>query len=322
MTAADGTRQGEHLLKVLLSNIDEPIFSNVFAVGLREMQELGTLSDGDAAEFLYNLSAGVDRVSLVDVLGELETSRNRILDRSGGPCQVAQLLAEREKLRQDIEQLDDLMRRYGQLAGEQLLLDREIARLEEEKTRTDYELRVVELAIGLGDSWRRRAAMDDELAALGPQSPMPEDAVGRLDALNGHMRKCQQQVDELRHQRRDLRSEGSALSISDALRRQAPRIEAMQEQLPWIAALQGQVGGLEKEIADARAAIAAELKQLGLDGGEGPPLLPALSARSMALLRSAARAIGPCRQRVAQARQSAAAAEEAARRWPRGSTPP
>ena len=57
-TAADGTRQGEHLLKVLLSNIDEPIFNNVFAVGLREMQELGTLSDTDAAELLYNLSAG------------------------------------------------------------------------------------------------------------------------------------------------------------------------------------------------------------------------------------------------------------------------
>ena len=197
------------MLKVLLSNIDEKIFSNIFAVGLREMQELGTLSDGEAAEFLYNLSAGVDRVSLVDVLRELESSRNRILDRNGGPCQVAQLLAEREKLRQEIEQLDDLMHRYGQLAAGRLQLDREVARLEEEKNTAEYESRVIELAIGLRDRWRRRDAMDDELAALGPQAPLPPDAIRRLDALNARIRKHQQQREELRRQRQELRSEAA-----------------------------------------------------------------------------------------------------------------
>ena len=96
----------------------------------------------------------------------------------------------------------------------------------------------------------------------------------------------------------------------------------MQEQVPWIAALQGHVGGLEKEITDTSAAIAAELKQLGLDGGEGPLLLPSLSARSMALLRSAARAIGPCRQRVVQAHSPPRLPRRRPRRWPRRSTPP
>ena len=43
LTAPDGTRQGEHFIKVLLSNVDEPVFNNVFAVGLREIQELATL---------------------------------------------------------------------------------------------------------------------------------------------------------------------------------------------------------------------------------------------------------------------------------------
>jgi len=90
-------RQGEHVVKVLLSNIDETIFNNIFAVGLREMQELGALSDTAAAELLYNLSAGLDRISLVEVMGELETSRNRILDRSGGPCQIVQLLPSAKK---------------------------------------------------------------------------------------------------------------------------------------------------------------------------------------------------------------------------------
>ncbi|HEY4760791.1 MAG TPA: AAA family ATPase, partial [Thermoguttaceae bacterium] len=80
ITAPDGTRQGEHLVKLLLSNIDEAIFNNVFAVELRELQELATLSDTEAAELLYNLTAGLDRISLVDVMSDLEVSRNLILD--------------------------------------------------------------------------------------------------------------------------------------------------------------------------------------------------------------------------------------------------
>jgi uncharacterized protein YhaN len=313
LTAADGTRQGEHMLKVLLSNIDEQIFSNIFAVGLREMQELGTLSDGEAAEFLYNLSAGVDRVSLVDVLRELESSRNRLLDRGGGPCQVAQLLAEREKIRQEIEQLDDLMHRYGQLAVGRLQLDREVARLEEEKNAAEYESRVVELALGLRDRWRRRAELDDELAALGPQSPLPPDAIARLDALNARIRKHQQQRDELGRQRQELRGEGAHLAVNEALRRQAPRIEAMQEQLPWIAALEGQVAAAEKESAELSAAVADEHKRLGLDERGTAVALPSLSPRTLGGLRTAARAVLACRRQRAEARQAAAAAQEAAR---------
>lgn len=99
LVGADGSRHGEQLLESLLSGVDEAIFNNVFAVGLRELQELGTLSDTDAATLLYSLSIGLDRVSLVEVMHELNGSRDRILDRCGGPCQIAQLLAERDKLR-------------------------------------------------------------------------------------------------------------------------------------------------------------------------------------------------------------------------------
>ena len=108
LVASDGTMQGEHLLKVLLCNIDEPIFQNVFAIGLQELQELGTLSDTEAASLLYSLSAGLDRIVLVDVMRELENSRNRLLDAQGQPSRVARLYAQREKLRDELAGFADL----------------------------------------------------------------------------------------------------------------------------------------------------------------------------------------------------------------------
>ncbi|MBN1589719.1 MAG: AAA family ATPase, partial [Pirellulales bacterium] len=71
VAAADGTRHGEPFVGTLLSGVDEPTFNHVFAVGLREIQELGTLGDLEAAALLFRLSAGLDRVSLVDVMREL-----------------------------------------------------------------------------------------------------------------------------------------------------------------------------------------------------------------------------------------------------------
>ncbi len=70
----DGTRQADAHLRRLLHDVDETIYQNVFAVGLHELQELGTLTDSQAARWLYVLTAGLDRVSLCNVLTELETS--------------------------------------------------------------------------------------------------------------------------------------------------------------------------------------------------------------------------------------------------------
>src|SRR5262249_11815337 len=63
--ASDGTVQGDPHLERLLHDVDEQTFENVFAVGLRELQELGTLNDLEAARWLYELTAGMDRVSIL-----------------------------------------------------------------------------------------------------------------------------------------------------------------------------------------------------------------------------------------------------------------
>jgi DNA repair exonuclease SbcCD ATPase subunit len=251
-------------MKVLLSNVDEPVFNNVFAVGLTEIQELATLSDTEAAELLYSLSAGLDRVSLVEVLRELANSRNRLLDASGGSSQVTQLLEEQEKIRADIEELGSINRRWGHLAAERDQLHREITQWEEDAHRTENAARAIDLALSLRDRWAQRAALDEQLSLLGPMKAMPEDAVERLNALNARIQKHEQRLDQLAQEREGAKREFSTLAINEALWRQAARIEAFKEQEPWIAQLQGQIGQLQSEIAASESELAAEYDSLGL----------------------------------------------------------
>ncbi|MGD0896494.1 MAG: AAA family ATPase [Thermoguttaceae bacterium] len=312
ITAADGTRQGEHMIRLLLSNLDEPIFNNVFAVGLREIQELGALGDTEAAELLYGISAGLDRVSLVEVMRELETSRNRILDRGGGPCLVAGLLADREKLRQEIEELESLGSRYGRLAAQRSNLDRDVMRLEEERNAAQQQLHVIELAIGLRDRWIRRAALDGELSAMGPQPPMPPDGVRRLDVLAARFDRRREALERLDGQRKGLRREAAGLEVNAALARQAARIEALLEQEPWLAAVEGQAAAIEKDLADLGESLAAEWKRLGLGQTADAESLGRLSPRALRRLRGPARSLEKVVNTAHRADRDAAAARDTA----------
>ena len=309
LTAPDGTRQGEHFLKVLLSNVDEAVFNNVFAIGLREIQELSTLGDTDAAELLYNLTVGLDRVSLVDVLRELETSRNRLLDVEGRPCLVLQLSAERQKLLAEIEELSSINQRYTRLAAELGGINAEITRLEEEANRAERLAEVMDLAAAVRDRWQRRAELDEQLAALGPPRDMPPRAIERLDSLNSRIDERRQRIDHIARQRKELRSEFASLAINEALRRQTARIEAIVEQEPWIARLQSEIGELEAETGKLESELTAEAARLGLSNVH--VALPSPSSGELRSLRAPARALRESLGRLNEAKQEAESARSA-----------
>jgi uncharacterized protein YhaN len=309
LVAADGTRQGEHFVKVLLANVDEAVFNNVFAVGLREVQELAALSDTEAAELLYSLTAGLDRVSLVEVLRELESSRNRLLDAAGRPCQIGQLLAEREKLRAEIDELGAINHRFYQLAAERDQLHAEVTLLEEEANRIERLARTADLAAAVRDRWTQREALDEQLATLGPMKVMPERAVERLDALTARVQKHQERLDRFVRRRGELRREFADLKLNDSLWRQSARIAALREQEPWIAQLQRQIGDLEKEIADLSSELVAEGQRLGLDAAAATP---DLSSKKLASLRPPARLLSESHARWKEAKQAVQMARQSA----------
>ena len=71
------------LIRDLLGGIGPDVFRSVFTVGLGELQRLNQLNATDAADFLYDMTTGYDRVSLGSVLRSITTGRELILDANG-----------------------------------------------------------------------------------------------------------------------------------------------------------------------------------------------------------------------------------------------
>ncbi len=313
LEAPDGTRQGGHLLKVLLANVDEAIFNNVFAVGLDELHALRALDDTEAASLLYSLSAGLDRVALVDVLEGLESSREQLLRADGRPCRITELYAEREKLRAELGQLDERTHRYLRLTAEREQLEREAARLEEDVNQLRYDARVLEIAAVVGDRWAQRAQLDERLRAMGRFDALPEGAVEQLDAVTASLAKGNARMSQLREAWDQLRAEAGELKPNKALCRLGPRIEALGEQTAWIMTLQSRGSELETEITDLEAQLAAEQSRFGLGKQAGGEAIPTLTSHSLRVLRDPARELRRCRQRKEEAEGQAATASEKAR---------
>jgi len=306
VTGADGFQHGHELLQAILCNVDEAIFNNVFAVGLEELQELATLNDTEAAALLYNLSVGLDRVSLIEVMRELHGSRNRLLDAAGGPSQVVQLMAEREKLQAEIEHLGALGGRYARLAAERDQLDRETAQLEDESRQLGRQLRILELAQAVRPRIEKRRVLADQLAALGPVDDFPEADVDRLERLNAALQKRQGQWEELLHHWEQVRREAEAQIVDAAVLRQAPRIEALAEQEDWLRSLEERTLELETEVAATESEWKTHCDHLHLPEGS----VPTFSPRALAALRPVAKEVRRCTQRLEEARAQVAAGEE------------
>jgi uncharacterized protein YhaN len=295
-----GARQGQHILGSLLSGIDEPIFNNVFAVGLRELQELGTLDDTEAAAHLYKLTSGLDRVSLIDVMRQLESARNQILAADGSRSQLIELIDQRDALRAEIKELAASGQRWMHLAAGRADLQEELVRLEENIDRMERESRAVEVAIQVREDWKQRSDTTQKLEKLGRPVQLPERAVERIDAIQAEIAESRETVEQIRRRRRVIVEEATAQPINRLLWTHAGRIEALCEHAPWIGSLENQVQHLHEEIDELQQTLHAQWERLGLTPTEMPEITPELSHRTLTALRGPARAVQDAQQRIQQ----------------------
>ncbi|MGV3483015.1 MAG: AAA family ATPase [Planctomycetaceae bacterium] len=316
VTGQDGLAQGQHRLSSLLGQIDEAIFVNVFAIGIRELQELSTLDDTSAADELYKLSSGLDRVSLVDVMRSLRTGRKKLVGKSKTDDEdatvLAALISKREKLRDEVEHLTRGGRRWTELATQRRSQASEIDQLAERLAAWEKESRCVEIGSSVYESWTKRAEVLREIAETENKSLLPEDAPGQLVQIEAVMEERRAKLEEVKAKRRELRTKAETLPLSRRLIDLQGKIEAASEQATWVEALQDQISKLDQQIEKAKQQVEADAERLGMDAEDreallkgGDSSLPDLSRQTLAALGTPAKQVKQSLFLLKQARQEA-----------------
>lgn len=296
-----GLDRSAAVLDSLLSGVDEPTYNNVFSVGLRELQELGTLDDTDAADLLYQLTTGLDRVSLVDVTRRLNQARDRLLAPIEASGEIVALAGELERLQRQTNQHAESGEKWCALQHQLAELDSRLHELTDTRSRLDDAVSLTDLALRIRPLWVKLRSLDTQLETLGPAPAVPDRSLDRLRALRGSIEQSRGEVEEIRIRRRAIRQEADSQRINRALWRDAARIEALAEYADWIASLQSEthqlradIRVLETRLTDAPAPTSADMNDLPAAD------LPEVSAATLATLRGPARAVKEETARIKQ----------------------
>lgn len=296
VTTADGEEQGDRLLREALEQIDEPTFNNIFAVGLREVQELATLSDTAAAQWLYRLTSGLDRISLYDVIHMLASTRVRLLNSSDEKSEIRTLVDRRDQLRDELEELIVKGRRWAQSAAKLRELADEVDQRQVETKRVEARARRLETAIGVKPLWLKRIKVDDQLEQYTGLQPLGADALDRLDELNKRVEGHERQRDILRGQRHQLRDEAQRLGINETLVANGHRLEALVEQQDWLQGVDRLAAALADEVAQLEKRLTSENERLAHEWTGAGAIPPRITREIVEQLTPQARAMEAAEQ--------------------------
>jgi uncharacterized protein YhaN len=246
--APDGSRQGEHLLKTLLYDVEEPLFNGVFCIGLQELQRLGILDDTSAASMLYNLSIGGPSISMVDVMDSLTQSRLSVLDPKGETDVVRRLMKDREEILEELGSIPQRLRTYERSVSSLDRLNKELSGLREETSALKERLNVLETANKVKDSWRRRGKMEDALHKAGEVRPVSEKSLRELGRIQEQLTESNRKVEQLRSDREAVLEAIAEYEVQYELLEYGPTIRGILSREPWRRKTQGIVDRLQADI--------------------------------------------------------------------------
>lgn len=276
IVAPDGSRQSRTQLEALLEGVDRYTYNNIFAVGLREIQLLATLDDSHAAQKIYELTSGLDRISLAEVVRRLEISREALISHDGADCIIDQLLDQHHSLKKEVDELRTATQQWGQVLQQQRSAVAQIEQLQHKSAAITERVEFVELAEDLRGDVERRETLSVKIDDAGEIPDVAEERLNHLNQLRERVSRRKGRCTELRSQYKALFTEHESIPLNRELSRHAARVDALGEQRHWIVAIRKQIAGVQDEIEDVNREIEAAWDNTGvtLNQGRRPDLTP------------------------------------------------
>lgn len=303
-----GEQRDPAKLDDLLAGVDEPTYNNVFAIGLKEIQELGSLDETAAADYLYKLTSGLDRVSLIDVIRETVAARVSLLtEEQGAASRIPDLVARRAELKFQLAKHAEATRRWCDVATLRQNLAEEATLLEKQIADIEAGSHVLRAALDVQSVWNLRADVQRQLDLLKDVRQLPDKAVEKLEECLKRIAQCKGRLKKLRSRRDEYRRDLESLEVNRLLLGHASRIEALHDQAQWIMSLDDGLAKLREEVKRLDDEIEAAVTGFSKSAGSGS--LDELPRETVAVLRRPAQAIREENEKLEKAKQEAADAK-------------
>lgn len=240
-------------LRELLCGVSAEVFNNVFAIGLPELQELGTLNGDEIADAIYGDSLAPAGRRLLRAIERARQHRDELYDAGNGRGQLAELLELDRELGAEIRDLAGQRDEYERLSARRETLAADVADMRSRKAGMHSQLRGHRFMEHVWGPWRQVQEYQEALARIPDASRFPRNGLQQLAKWNEQISSTSRCRNALKEEVKQLKSRAGNLRIDAAALRNATGIRT----------LSAQKNRIERTLAEHRecAATVAELKQ-------------------------------------------------------------
>ncbi len=263
ITSMDARPAPSALLENILNGVEESIFEKVFAIGLREIQELGTLQDGEVADRIYGLTLGPDGQKLIHSTECFRAQQSKLLDPTLRTGRLAELLDRYDSVNSELRNQDKRQRQHRELCRERSRLETEIAGHRQRQAGLQLDLRGNLLMQRISGPWQKTQDCEQQLRDLKIVQDFPERGIERLQKLDQELAAATDARNQLLNLARTAKGQASKLRLPIEYRAHGPSIQGLLDQRTWIRQVQDKVAAQQLELEPIQRELESRLQILG-----------------------------------------------------------
>lgn len=247
----------------LLTGTSESLYTDIFAVGVRELQQLATLGTHQVSEYIYGLSMGPQGRQILDAIASVKQRRQEMYRDQGAAGKLHDLFERYSRLSTTRKNVGQARDKHARLTRRRRELTSEIQELQDRESSISNELHGLRFLQSAWKPWKRSRDYQAELQKLPLITSDPTAALAQLTACEKDIQESTARREKLADQATQLKSQAERLQLDPAFEKERFAIQSLVDQSDWLRQIDEQIRQAEERSAELRRELNHQMTQLG-----------------------------------------------------------
>ena len=247
----------------ILSGTSEDVYTDIFAVGVRELQQLATLGTNQVAEYIYGLSLGPQGRQILDSLADVKERRSTMFGADQRSGKIPQLFDKYAKLSGGRRNSGVARDKHARLTRRRRELTTEIESLQEREGTIRNELRGLRFLQNCHKPWKRTKELQEERTRIPVVPTSPTEALKQLATAEKDLQEATNRREKLNDQATQFRAQADRIQMDGQFDKERYAIQSLVDQSDWLRQIEEQIRSAEDRSSELRRELNHQLGQLG-----------------------------------------------------------